>query len=192
MIIIDKVLISDEVIEKKFVCNLEACKGACCIEGDEGGIVAKEETLILENIYKEVEDYLSKVGKAAIKKQGKYTINNEGEYRTPLIDGGACAYVVKEKGVTFCGIERAYFDGKTKFRKPVSCHLYPLRTKDLGDYEGLNYEDWEICDPACDFGKTLGLPLYEFVKEAIIRKYGEDFFEALKATAKHVEESKSQ
>ena len=190
MIVIEKVLVSEDLLDQEFVCNLSACKGACCVEGDEGAILTQEEAGILKEVYHDVKEYLTEEGRNAIEEnQAYYTPDAKGNPKTTLIDGAACAYIRYENGIAFCGIERAWQDGKTWFRKPVSCHLYPVRTLELEDgFEAVNYERWEICKPACEFGKKNQVPVYKFLKEALIRKFGEDFYEALDAAAEYREE----
>jgi len=179
MIVIDRVIISDDIKEKEFACNLKRCKGACCVEGDSGAPLESEELEILERDYDKIKSKLTKEGQNAIRNQGKYILHKK-TYKTPLINDKACAYVhYGEGGVAQCGIELAYLEGKTKFRKPVSCHLYPLRVKKYDDFEAINYDRWDICSPACELGKKMGVPLYEFVKDGLIRKYGEEFYTKL-------------
>src|SRR5688572_20458776 len=120
MIIIEDILVSDDVLQKKFVCDLNACKGACCVEGDSGAPLEDEETGILDDIYEEVKPYLRKEGIAAIEKQGKYLIDSDGDMVTPLVNKKECAYAIFEKGTALCGIEKAYLDGKISFKKPIS------------------------------------------------------------------------
>lgn len=180
MIIVGKVLVSDDIGNSEFLCNLEACKGACCVDGDLGAPLEDDELPVLDELYKDIEPYLTEKGKKAIKKHGRYVLDDDDEYSTPTVGGKECAYAVKdEKGIWKCGIEKAYLAGKTDFRKPISCHLYPLRSKKLAEAEGLNYDHWDICDPACSLGKELKIPLYKFVKEALIRKYGKAWYEEL-------------
>ena len=190
MLIIEDVLISEDVVEEEFICNLGACKGACCWEGDYGAPLEEEELKTLKQIFPDVKPFLTTEGKLAIRKQGVYTYYEEAEeFGTPLVDGGACAYMTRDgNGVAKCGIELAYKAGATHFRKPISCHLYLLRVTPPGDnqMEVINYERWEICSAACALGKKNQMPVYEFVREALIRKYGESFYEALDATAKHL------
>ena len=187
MIAIENTLVSDEVIDQQFVCNLNACKGVCCIKGDGGAPLEDEELGYLDDLYDRIEPYLDEVGKQEIAKQGRYTVETEtGKFVTPLVDGGPCVYVTYENGVTKCGIERAWEDGKIDFRKPVSCHLYPIRIKQLDEYEAVNYEKWQICEAACTLGEELKVPVYKFVKEALIRKYGEDWYATLEATVEHL------
>lgn len=182
MVIIDEILVSDDIFDKEFVCNLNACKGACCVEGDEGAILEKAELPVLEDIYPRVQSYLTPEGREAIEKQGYHIQNKQGEYKTPLINDGPCAYIYYENGIALCGIEKAYREGKINWQKPVSCHLYPIRIEKVGGYDALNYERWSICNPACKMGKQLHIPIFRFVKDAIIRKYGTAFYDAMEAT----------
>ncbi|MDN3203495.1 DUF3109 family protein [Algoriphagus sediminis] len=181
MIIVENAVISDDVKEKFFVCNLEACKGACCVEGDAGAPLEEEETKILEEIYPKVKPYITEEGQKAIEKQGAWVIDKEGDMGTPTIgDNAECAYAIKdERGILKCGIEQAYMDKQIEFKKPISCHLYPIRITKYDQYDALNYDRWEICNPACDLGAELGVPVYKFLKEALIRKYGEAWYAEL-------------
>lgn len=190
MLIIQDVLVSDEVVEEQFLCNLNACKGACCWEGDYGAPLSDEELNILQNIYPDVAPFLTEEGRKTIKKEGVYTFYEDAEdFGTPLVDGGACVYMTRDdKGIAQCGIEQAYRAGAIDFQKPVSCHLYPLRItpRDENQLEIINYERWDICSAACELGKQEQMPVYRFVKNALIRKYGEAFYETLDATAQHL------
>jgi len=190
MIAIDNLLISEEVIERQFVCNLTACKGACCVEGDAGAPLEKEEVKILKKELKNIKPFLTKEGIEAIEKHGVNVVD-EGTLKTTLMKGGPCAFVTfDEKGITKCGIEKAYEAGATTFHKPISCHLYPIRVTKSDDMEFLNYDEWYICKAACTLGKKLQVPVYQFLKAPLIRKYGEEMFEALEATAKHLNSKK--
>jgi hypothetical protein len=188
MFVVQGKLIAEDVVKEAFVCDLHACKGACCWEGDYGAPLEKEELEVLESIQDVLQPYLSDKGKAAIKAQGAYVYEDEAEeYATPLVDNGPCAYMVYDKaGIAKCGIEQAWKDGKIDFKKPISCHLYPIRirTNDLVEFESLNYDRWEICSAACTLGQQLQMPVYRFLKDALIRKYGESFYEELEALAK--------
>ncbi|MEM9917233.1 MAG: DUF3109 family protein [Bacteroidota bacterium] len=190
MIIIQDILISDDLIERQFLCNLDACKGACCWEGDFGAPLEETELEVLEQIYEKVAPLLTEEGRKAIEEQGKYTYYEESEeFGTPLIKSGACAYMTyDERGIAQCGIEQAHKAGTIDFKKPVSCHLYPVRVRsEKGlNFEALNYDRWDICQAACISGKKAQLPVYQFVKQAIIRKYGESFYEELDAAARHI------
>jgi hypothetical protein len=187
MIIVQDKLVSDDVVEEQFLCNLSACKGACCWEGDAGAPLEQEELYILDAIYPQIKPFLSPRGIEEIETQGKYYYNQEDhEPATTLIDGGPCAYMTyTEQGIAQCGIEQAWKAGATEFRKPISCQLYPIRVEKNEDngFEALNYDRWDICSAACSAGKAAKLPVYQFLKEAIVRKYGEDFYEELDAAA---------
>lgn len=179
-----KTIVSEEIIEKDFVCNLTACKGACCIDGDAGAPLEQDEVTILEEIYPKVKPFLRPEGIAAIDSQGTSIVTEDGEFETPLIDGADCAYVIFDtKGTALCGIEEAYNRGEIDWKKPVSCHLYPIRVKDFTEFSAVNYDRWHICDDACTLGKELQVPIYKFVKAALIRKFGEDWYLELEKVA---------
>lgn len=183
MLVIDDILVSDAVIQRDFVCNLSACKGACCVAGDRGAPLADAELPILEELQETVAPYLTKEGRTALQEQGPYLTDEEG-HQTTLREDGACAYVnFDEKGVAYCGIERAFEEGKTNFKKPISCHLYPIRVQPLAEGAALNYNEWDICDPACQLGATLQVPVYQFLKEALILAYGAEWYAALEQAA---------
>jgi hypothetical protein len=187
---LDKTIVSEEILEKEFVCNLSACKGACCVNGDAGAPLENEELKELEEILPILKKYLRKEGLDAIAQQGTYTTNDQGEHETTLIDGEDCAYVIyDEKNVALCGIEEAYNQGEIAFKKPVSCHLYPIRIKQYSEFAAVNYDKWEICDDACSLGKELSVPVYKFVKQALERKFGEAWFAELDKIAKERERS---
>ena len=191
MIQIGKALISEEIIEKEFVCNLSACKGACCVDGDAGAPLQEDELSILKEIYPKVKPFLRKKGIQAIEAQGYYTTSVDGEHETPLIDGKDCAYVIFDDNETaLCGIEEAYNQGEVSWKKPISCHLYPIRVRDYSEFSAVNYHKWEICDDACSLGKELQVPVYKFVKQALIRKFGEDWYIELEKTAIEYQKSK--
>ena len=183
-----KTIVSEDIIEKEFVCNLSACKGICCVEGDAGAPLSQEETKILEDIYPTIKPFLRPEGIEAIEKQGTWIKNDFDELETPLVNDAECAYVTfDDKGTSLCGIEEAYNKGLVDWKKPVSCHLYPVRVKDYAEFAAVNYHKWDICDDACSLGKELQVPVYKFVKEALIRKFGENWYSALE---KHVEDKK--
>jgi len=184
MIPIGNTIVSDEVIKEKFVCDLSKCKGACCVEGESGAPLEEEELEILEKIYDDVKPYLTKEGITAIEKKGYYHKDSDGDWVTPLVKAkGACAYTIFENGIAQCGIEKAYREGKIDFQKPVSCHLYPVRITKYKDYDAVNYHEWEICAPACKLGKQLKVPVYVFLKDSLVRKYGISWYEELKLAA---------
>lgn len=179
-----KTIVSEEIIGNDFVCNLSACKGACCVQGDAGAPLEEPETLILKDIFPQIKPFLRKEGLKAIAEQGVFITNDFGEHETPLINGEDCAYVIYDrKGTALCGIEEAYNQGAITWKKPVSCHLYPIRVKDYTEFSAVNYEKWHICDPACALGEELQVPVYKFVKQALIRKFGEDWYNELEVLA---------
>ncbi len=179
-----KTIVSEDVIEKDFVCNLNACKGNCCIEGEAGAPIEADETKILEEIYEKVKPFLRDEGIQAIEEQGTWITSDFGELETPLIQGGACAYVIfDEKNTALCGIEAAYNKGLIAWKKPISCHLYPVRVKDYAEFAAVNYNKWDICDDACTLGAELKVPVYKFVKEALLRKFGENWYRELEKVA---------
>lgn len=187
LVIVQDILVSEEVLTERFLCNLDACKGACCWEGDFGAPLEAAELETLVNIYEEIKPFLLPEGIEVIEAQGVYVnypdLKGPG---TPLLENGACAYLTFEaNGIAKCGIEKAAEAGVTDFKKPISCHLYPVRVAtnpEIG-FEALNYDVWDICSAACTAGKKAKLPVYKFVKDAIVRKYGEDFYEELDAAA---------
>lgn len=183
MIAIQQTLISEDIFEKNFVCNLSACKGECCVAGDSGAPLDKEELDILDKLLPVVKPYLTNKGKAAIEKQGAYVIDEDGDYTTTLVSEGAeCAFVFfDEKNIAKCAIEQAYLDGKIDWKKPISCHLYPIRIKEYKEYDAVNYHSWHICKPACECGQQLNVPVFKFLKEPLIRKYGEAWYDELDA-----------
>lgn len=180
MIEIDNTLVSDDIKSSYFVCDLNRCKGACCVEGDLGAPLEDHELEVLDAIYPEVAPYLSEAGKRAIKKHGTFIKDHEDDFSTPTINHRECAYAIyDEKKILKCGIESAYSDGKISFRKPISCHLYPIRITSYQQYDTVNYDRWHICDPACSLGESLKMPLYKFLKLPLIRKYGARWYRKL-------------
>ncbi len=186
MLQIDKTIISLDVIERKFVCDLHACKGSCCIVGDSGAPLEEEELDIIDNIYSIVEPYLTEEGIKAIDEQGCYTIDIEGDYVTPLINQKECAYTIFENGIAKCAIEKAFFDKKIKFRKPISCHLYPIRITKYKRHDAINYEHNKLCSAAVTLGEKLNVPVYKFLKEPLIKKYGQEWYKELEYAAKNL------
>jgi len=180
MIVIENTVISDELREQFFVCNLDKCKGACCVEGDLGAPLEEAELPVLEAAYPKVKPYLSPAGVAAIEEQGTYVRDETDDWSTPTIERRECAYAFYDaKGMLKCGIEAAYNDGKIDFQKPISCHLYPVRITKYEHYDALNYDRWDICSAACTLGTELQVPIYKFVKQALVRKYGQSWYSQL-------------
>ncbi len=185
MIAIDNVLVSDDVITEQFVCDLLKCKGGCCEDGDAGAPLEDEEMDHINNFYEIVKPYLTPEGIKEIESRGRYMFDRQFGWVTPTIGGKMCAYGFKdEKGIIKCGFEAAWYDGKTTWKKPISCHLYPIKTDSTEEGEIVNYEPRQtLCRPGCVNGKKLKVPVYVFLKEALIRKYGEDFYSALEEVA---------
>jgi hypothetical protein len=196
MIAIENVLVSDSVVEAQFVCDLIKCKGGCCEDGDAGAPLEKEELQLLNDVYEKVKPYLTKEGVRWIEKHGRYVYDRDFGWVTPTIEGQMCVYGFRDQhGIIKCGIEQAYRDEKITWKKPISCHLYPLISNKgkKGEFDRLNYEPREtLCNPGCVQGKKLKVPVHQFLKESIIRAYGEDFFNALdKVALEHAAEKKS-
>ncbi|MGB3184063.1 MAG: DUF3109 family protein [Cyclobacteriaceae bacterium] len=190
MILVEHTVISDDIRDQLFVCNLSKCKGACCVEGDLGAPLEDDELSVIKEIAGEVRPYLSEAGQRELDKQGAYVLDSDGDYSTPTIGGKECIYAIyDENKILKCGIEQAYLDGKINWKKPVSCHLYPIRITRYDEFEALNYDRWHICAPACDLGKELGVPVYKFLKDALIRKYGEKWYDSL---CREIEERKEE
>ena len=185
MIQIDDKLISEDIFSEEFVCNLSKCKGACCVEGDVGAPLDKNETEILDRLYPKIKSYLTEDGIKAIEEQGTWTTDpSDGDFVTPMVENRECVYVTfDEKGITKCGIEKAYEDGAIDWQKPISCHLYPIRATEYRTFTALNYHEWPICNDACTLGKELQVPVYKFLKTPLIRKYGEEFYQTLSDAA---------
>ncbi len=189
MIVIGDKIVSDEIVEEQFLCDLDACKGVCCVEGDGGAPLEPEEVEKIKEVYPLIEDKLSERSRAEVSKMGYVLWNvKEGYNETPLINGAACVYLnYDEKGIAKCAFEQAYEEGKTDWKKPVSCHLYPVRITKHAHYDAVNYDRWDICSAACTNGKKHKLPIYKFVKEALIRKYGAEFYEELDRAAEYLQ-----
>lgn len=187
MIIVDNVLVSDELFESQFCCDLNKCKGECCVEGDAGAPVAPDEVGDLEDNYPIFKKYMSEEGIEKVEQEGTFDYDMEGSFVTPLLSDERCAYAYyDEDGVVKCAIEKAYRNGEIDFPKPISCHLYPIRIKTLPDYEAWNYHHWFVCADACELGKKLRLPVFRFLKDPIIRHYGEDFYQKLEANYEEI------
>ncbi len=198
MIIIDNILVSDDIVEKQFVCDLAKCKGGCCEEGDAGAPLEKEELAIIDDVYDKVKPYLTKPAVQAIDKKGRYVFDKEFGWVTPTLesDNEICVYGKRDAGGTIkCAFEQAFYDGVIEWKKPVSCHLFPViaDTGRKGGLERLNYEPRErLCSPACALGKKLKVPVYEFLKEPLTRKYGAGFYNALERVAQMQSEKKAK
>lgn len=175
-----------DLFDEHFVCDLEKCQGACCVIGDAGAPLEQEETLILNDIFPVIKSFLRNESVEFIEKTGKYVTDSDNELVTPLLNGKECAYAVFENGIAKCGIEKAFNAGLTIFRKPVSCHLYPIRISKFTSFEAVNYHSWSICRPATELGKSLNVPIFQFCRDALVRKYGETEFEELQIAQSHL------
>jgi hypothetical protein len=180
MLEINNKLISLDILDVKFSCDLKQCKGNCCIYGDGGAPLETDEIEEIKNNYKKIQKYMSHQGIQEIEKQGFFTIDDDGDKVTPLVNNAACAYVTYENEITLCAIEKAYLNGEINFYKPISCHLYPIRLTEYKKFTAVNYHKWDICKSALKKGKQENIPLYESLKTPIIRKFGEEFYEQLK------------
>ena len=183
MIQLGKTLISADIFEEYFACDLAQCKGECCVQGDAGAPLEKSELPVLERIYPVVRSYMRPEGIETVERQGLYVKDKTGEYVTPLVDGRECAFVVFENGIAYCAIEKAYRDGKIDFPKPVSCHLYPIRITEYTHFTAVNYHRWDICSAACALGSKLKTPLYRYLKEPLIRRFGAAWYRELEQLA---------
>lgn len=195
MIAIDNILVSDEVVEAKFVCDLHKCKGGCCEDGDAGAPLEKDEMQIIEENFSAIEPYLTSEGKEEIKRQGKFIYDREFGWVTPTINSDICAYGFRdEAGIIKCGIEAAYYDGKLDWKKPISCHLFPIRTSQSREYTMVNYEPRDtLCKPGCALGKKVKMPVYQFLREALERKFGTEFYDTLHQIAiEHFQQEKTK
>ena len=186
LISIDNTLVSDEIISEEFVCNISKCKGECCVAGEAGAPLEKDEVTFLEKNYSKIKPFLNKKGIKSIESQGVFVKGLDGDLETPLVEGKECAYTVfSDSGIASCGIEKAYQQGVISFQKPISCHLYPVRVQNYESMIAVNYHSWSICSDACSLGESLKIPIYVFVKTALIRKFGEKWYSELTEHAKN-------
>jgi len=185
MILLENTLVSEDVLDQNFICNLTACKGACCVEGDFGAPITEEEIAIIKKNLDSILPFLQKESIDEITKRGIWEKDIDGDLVTTCLPTGECNFSIRDKqdGILKCGIENAFLNGKSDIKKPLSCHLYPLRISKVGDYEAVNYHKWDICKPACELGKKEGVAVYKFLKEPLIRKFGEDWYKELDAIA---------
>jgi hypothetical protein len=192
MIALGNTLVSRDVLEEAFVCDLKACKGACCVQGDAGAPLTESEAEYLKSTLPKITPFLAADGLNAIENLGAAVIDpQDGEWVTPLVNGQHCAYTLfSNSGEARCGIETAWKAGAIDFQKPISCHLYPIRIQQHPNYEAVNYDKWEICSAACSLGKELKVPVYQFLKTPLTRKYGEEWFNELLEVANHWEQEK--
>lgn len=179
---IDDKIISSELFEVKFCCDLAVCRGECCVEGNAGAPLEADEVDVLEEEYERYKPFMTPAGIEAVRRQGFFVVDADGDLTTPLIDDAECAYAVEKEGITYCAIEKAWRAGKAAFQKPISCHLYPIRlTNFRNGTTGLMFHRWSICDSALRLGERIGTPVYKILREPIVRRFGEEFFRALEA-----------
>ncbi len=194
MIAIDNILVSDEVVSEQFVCDLNKCKGGCCEDGDSGAPLTAEELEILREYIDEIKPYCTTEGLKVLEKEGLYRYDQEFGWVTPTIGGRMCAYGFRDnQGIIKCGIEQAWLDKKIDWKKPISCHLFPVKItrSKRQNQEYVNYEPrQDLCKAACKLGRQLKVPVHVFLKDALIRKYGMEFYTALEAAALHVKKEK--
>ena len=182
MIEVEDKIISKDLFEKKFVCDLQQCKGACCVEGDSGAPLSKKEVDDIESNHSIIKEEMSPIGKKAIESKNFYYVDEDKEEVTSLVNGKECVFVFYDQNnIAKCSIESAYRKNKINFNKPVSCHLYPIRVKNYDSFEAINIHNWHICKPACNCGTNLNIPVFKFLKEPIIRVWGKEFYSQLDA-----------
>jgi len=180
MLQIDETIISLDLLDEKFVCDLSSCKGICCIEGDDGAPLEEDEVKIIEDLLPIIWDDLTEVSKEVIRIQGVSYIDDDGEPVTSIVNGAECVFTyTDETGTCKCAIEKAFREGKTDFYKPISCHLYPVRLQKYDEFTAVNYHRWNVCNCARKLGGKLKVPVYTFLKEPLIRKFGSEWFEQL-------------
>jgi hypothetical protein len=179
MIQLDNTLISDDLRDVHFCCDLQQCKGACCVEGDGGAPLEEEEISLLEDYIDAITPFMVKKGIDTVDGTGVFDYDAEGKYVTPLVFGNECCYVFFEEGIARCAIEKAFREKVIPFPKPLSCHLYPARIKTGKHGDKVNYHKWSICNKALENGMKLKLPLYKFLEDALIRKYGRAWYNKL-------------
>lgn len=191
MLQIDNTVISFDVLEKYFFCDLSKCLGECCIEGDAGAPLEEDEKYILEDILPIIWSDLSPAAQEKIKEQGVSYIDEEGDLVTSIVNGKDCVFTYYETGgLCKCAIEKAFREGKISFYKPISCHLYPIRVKDFGNFSAVNFHKWKICKAAAVLGRKSGVKVYQFLKEPLIRKFGKEWYEQLEIAVNELPELK--
>ncbi|OIP01697.1 MAG: hypothetical protein AUJ98_03635 [Bacteroidetes bacterium CG2_30_33_31] len=186
MIVVENVIVSEDVAFVEFNCDLKSCHGDCCVEGDEGAPLEDYEIGIIEDYLDDIKPFMVEEGIKIVEKNGTFDYGMDGEYVTPLVNDRECAFVYFENGISFCAIEKAFLQGKIDFRKPISCHLYPIRITKYKDYDAVNYHRWPVCDAALILGHKKGEPLYITLKEPLIRKYGSAWYHLLLAEIKKI------
>lgn len=186
---IDDVLVSSDIITEHFCCDLDACKGICCVEGDAGAPVTLEEIAGIEDSLDSVWNDMTAQAQAVVDKQGVAYNDCDGELVTSIVGGKNCVFTCYEHDCCLCALERAQRAGKTDFVKPISCALYPIREKRFANGTvALNYHRWDVCLPAVKKGRELGLPIYRFLEGPLTRRFGKEWYDSLCEVAKHIGE----
>lgn len=189
---IGETIVSLDIITENFLCDLTACKGECCIEGDSGAPIEDIEVDILNEILPAVWDDLSIKAQKVINEQGVVYKDRDGDMVTSIVDNKDCVFTYYDGAHTCkCAIEKAYKEGKIDFYKPISCHLYPVRLEKYKDFIAINYHRWKICKAAVALGKAEGLKIYRFLKEPLIRCFGEEWYEELCLVAEEYNKQKN-
>lgn len=180
MVIIGNTLISEDIFVQEFICNLSACKGACCVEGDSGAPATQQEKVKIEHELEKIKPYLTAASLAAIQNNNSFEKDEDDEWVTTCLPSGECNFSFRNaNGVLSCGIEQSFLEGKSEIRKPISCYLYPIRVSKVGDYTALNYHKWDICSAACALGKQEKVAVYQFLKDPLIERFGKDWYDEL-------------
>lgn len=181
MIAIEDTLISDDLVSKSFVCNLNKCQGACCVKGDSGAPLSDEEVQEIEGLMPKIKPFMHPDFLKEVESVGFWERDKDGEKVTTCQPTGECNFVVYKNGIASCSIEEAYHAGAISFQKPISCHLYPVRVKKYSTFTAVNYHQWDICGAACDLGAELKVPVYRFLRNPLVRRFGQDWYDALEA-----------
>lgn len=191
MIQIQNTILTDDIFEEKFICDLCKCKGQCCVDGESGAPLTQQERDDIQRILPEIWDYLSPKAQELIEKQGISYIDYDGELVTSIINGEECVFTFFDAdGVCKCVIDDAYREGRIDVQKPISCHLYPIRLHEYEDFTAVNYHRWSVCKSAVRLGKKEGVTIYQFLKEPLIRRFGDAWYEEVCEAAKLLKEEK--
>lgn len=191
MLAIDNTIISDDLYQVRFMCHLHRCMGNCCVNGDAGAPLEQEEISLIEDYLDHIREFMTEEGLLTIENNGVFDYDIQGNFVTPLVNDGECAFTNFENGIAFCSIERAHERKSIPLKKPISCHLYPVRITSFRDFEAINFHKWSICKPAFRKGKKDGIPLYRFLEKALIRRFGKDWYGKLEALVKEREDEET-
>lgn len=193
MIPVGKAIVSDDLVQVYFTCDLAKCKGACCVAGDAGAPLEENEISLLEDHLESILPFMTERGRKVVITLGVFDYDAAGKFVTPLVNDAECAFTNFSDDIAYCSIERAFKEGKIPFRKPVSCHLYPVRIQHFSSFDAVNYHKWHICKPALKRGKLEGIRLIRFLKGALVRKYGEGWYaEILRVLEENRDDIKSK